>query len=111
MKQGDIILIPFPFTDLAGNKLRPALTLIVTEFDITVNFLTTQVKWKSKSDVLLIPDKYNGLKKPSLVRTSKLATIDRSLAIGKIGSISEENYNDVINNLFELLKKEKAEND
>lgn len=43
MKKGDIVLIPFPFTDLLGNKFRPAVILIDSEDDVTVCFITTQL--------------------------------------------------------------------
>ena len=85
MEKGDILLIPFPFTDLKGNKNRPALVLIDSEFDVTLAFISTQVKWKEESDVLLKPNKNNGLKKESLLRLSKIATIDKNLALGRIG--------------------------
>ena len=51
MKKGDIILIPFPFTDLSGNKNRPALVLVNSELDITVAFISTQLKWKEETDI------------------------------------------------------------
>ncbi len=40
MIKGGIIRIPFPFTDLSGNKLRPALVLAVDRDDVTVAFIT-----------------------------------------------------------------------
>ena len=40
MNKGDIVLIPFPFTDLSGNKNRPAIILVDSEDDVTACFLT-----------------------------------------------------------------------
>ncbi len=89
MPKGNIVLIPFPFTDLSGNKLRPALILTETLIDVTVSFITTQLQWQESTDIILQPNITNGIKKTSLVRLSKLATIDKSLVRGKLGSISQ----------------------
>jgi len=87
MPKGDIVLIPFPFTDLSGNKLRPALVLSENPLDVTVSFITTQLQWQEPTDIILQPQSKNGIKKLSLVRLSKIATIERSLIVGIIGSI------------------------
>ena len=89
MIKGDIILIPFPFTDLTGSKLRPAIVLIATDYDLTVSFITTQLKWKDSTDIEILPSTENGIKKPSLIRLSKIATVDKSLAVGKIGELGQ----------------------
>ena len=68
MKKGDIVLVSFPFTDLSGSKNRPVLVLIENELDVTVSFISTQIHWKEDTDLILQPDKNNGLKKESLIR-------------------------------------------
>lgn len=104
MRKGDIVLIPFPFSDLTGNKLRPALVLISTELDVTVCFITTQFQWKDEFDINLIPSSTNGLKKTSLLRTSKFSTIDKVFILGRIGTL-EYNYLRILNkNLIEILQ-------
>jgi mRNA interferase MazF len=104
MKKGDIVLIPFPFTDLSGTKLRPALVLAVSSSDMTVAFITTQIGWKEPTDVEIQPDSNSGIKKTSLIRPSKLATIDKTFAIGKIGTLSASLLSQVNSSLKTILQ-------
>jgi len=115
MNKGDIILIPFPFSDLSGTKSRPAVILIETDEDITVAFITTQIKWSTEFDILLYPSDLNGLKKVSLIRLNKLATLDKDLVIGRLGSL-DDLYASVLNrNLIKIFQlgeiKEDTESD
>jgi mRNA interferase MazF len=89
MPKGNIVLIPFPYTDLTGSKLRPALVLTENALDVTVSFITTQLQWQEPTDITLQPQNSNGIKKASIIRLSKLATIDRSLIIGIIGNLDQ----------------------
>jgi mRNA interferase MazF len=66
------------------------LILIATESDITISFITTQFKWQEEFDVKIEPSSTNGLKRTSLIRLSKLATIDKNLVIGKLGNLLPE---------------------
>ena len=104
MKKGDIVLIPFPFTDLTGNKLRPALILVSGKTDITVAFITTQIRWKEPNDVILNPTKQNGLKQESLIRLAKMATIDSNLVDGILGEIDAIKIPEINQNLIEILR-------
>jgi len=102
MAKGDIVLITFPFTNLSGSKLRPAIILIETNLDITVCFITSQINWQEQTDVLLFPSDKNGIKKQSLIRTSKIATIDKNLAQGLLGRLSKNDIRE-LNNKLKIL--------
>ncbi|RRO25616.1 type II toxin-antitoxin system PemK/MazF family toxin [Flavobacteriaceae bacterium 14752] len=104
MKKGDIVLIPFPFTNLSGSKKRPATVLIDSEDDVTICFITTQLKWQSNFDVVIPPSKTNGLKKTSLIRLNKIATIDKSLIIGILGNLEQKYLKLLDENLVNILK-------
>ncbi len=95
MKKGDIVLIPFPFTNLKGLKKRPAVILYIDNSDIVVTFITTKLKWNEQTDVLLEPNDNNKLKKTSLIRTNKLATLEIELIIGKIGELTKTNLKEL----------------
>jgi hypothetical protein len=92
MTKGDIVLLPFPFTDLSGHKTRPALILFVGEQDIIVAFITTNDRVISEFDIPVAPDNVNGLKLSSVIKISKVASIDRQLVLGRLGSLNTQNY-------------------
>ena len=102
MAKGDIVLITFPFTDLSGSKLRPAVILAETTLDLTVCFITTQLQWQEATDVQLLPTSFNGLRKQSLIRTSKIATLDKVLAKGLLGQLNANELTD-LNNKLKIL--------
>lgn len=103
MKKGDIILLSFPFTDLKGTKIRPALILVVSDLDVIVAFITTQFKWQNPYDILLEPNDSNGLKKTSLLRLSKITTIEKELILGKLGELDSLDMQNINKNLIKIL--------
>lgn len=103
MRKGDIVLTKFPFTDFSGNKLRPALVLISSREDITVAFITTNLKEVVSSDLLLKANQNNGLKKDSLLKMNKIATLDLELVVGEIGSLTETELMEVDKKLIEAF--------
>jgi mRNA interferase MazF len=84
--------------------LRPAVVLIVTGYDLTVSFITTQVRWREETDIELLPSKKSGIKKVSLIRLSKIATVDKSLVVGKLGEIQQFEMTELNLKLKRLLQ-------
>ena len=90
--KGKIVLIPFPFTDLTNAKLRPALVLIESENDCVVVFVSSRVPTELSSTEILIREDHKefagtGLKRSSVLRLDKVATVSKSLMLGEIGQI------------------------
>ncbi len=104
MKKGDIILISFPFTDMTSTKFRPAVVLAENVYDVTVCFITSQVNLIESTDVLIQPNTQNGLRKVSLIKANKLATIDKKLAKGLLGKLLSEEIDHLNKNLKLFLQ-------
>ena len=104
MKKGTVILIPFPFTNLKGSKIRPAVVLSLNGLDVTICFITSELKWKTEYDIYILPSLNNGLKVPSLIRAGKIATIDTALVLGKLGELSNIEISELNNSLKKLLQ-------
>lgn len=104
MKKGDIVAVPFPFVDLTGAKLRPALVLIVALQTVTGAFITSQLKWQEEYDLIVPAADDNRLKVTSLLKLNKIVTLDKELISGKLGSPNTQQTQLVDQNLIQLFQ-------
>lgn len=104
MKKGEFVLVPFPFTDLSGSKIRPALVLIETEFDVAVAFVSSQLRRKSETDMIVFPNASNKLKSESVVKLNKLVTLKKQLILGRLGHLEAERFGELDSKLMTLFQ-------
>jgi mRNA interferase MazF len=89
---GSIVLTDFPFTDLSAAKRRPALVISADNArrtDVVVAYITS-VPQAQRDTASIAPDAQNGLKVQSMVRFDKIATIDKTIIAGRLGSADSD---------------------
>jgi len=92
-ERGDVVLIPFPFTDLSGLKRRPVLVLSTATYnrrtpDFVVCGITSVLKPRPHAIPLLSSDMIRGtLPVESQIRPDKLFTLRQSLAVKTLGRV------------------------
>jgi mRNA interferase MazF len=86
---GDILLIEYPYTDLAGIKQRPAVVIKDTnDSDVILARITGQSR-ETEFDIEITDWRSAGLLKPSIIRVHKLATLETKLIKRKLGNLPE----------------------
>ncbi|MDC1205284.1 type II toxin-antitoxin system PemK/MazF family toxin [Candidatus Pacebacteria bacterium] len=105
--QGDIILVPFPFTDLNQVKKRPALVISKSDFndhreDVIAVGVTSDARYlagtEKDDEFRLIEENLSnsGLPQPSTVKLSKIVTLKKSLILKKFGTLSRTSTDTLI---------------
>ena len=101
----DVVTVPFPFTDRAAEKRRPALLLSKRSFNRhghSLLAMITTAPASRPSDVPLSDLASSGLSAPCTVRL-KLFTLDNRLIVKRIGHLSAEDRNRVTAALKAIL--------
>ncbi|MCE2895616.1 MAG: type II toxin-antitoxin system PemK/MazF family toxin [Flammeovirgaceae bacterium] len=103
--RGDVVVVPFPFSDLSSVKKRPALVLFVLSGD---DIVLCQVTSKDKGDKLAIElgiDDFleRGLTRASYIRPGRIFTVEKSIIQYKAGSIKKEKSDQVKDLIVSLL--------
>ncbi|MBI3413149.1 MAG: type II toxin-antitoxin system PemK/MazF family toxin [Candidatus Aenigmarchaeota archaeon] len=108
-EQGEILLVPFPFTNLQTIKQRPVLVLSKTEINkFSVDFVCCGITSNIQNiDHSVLMDnknlEYGYLPKPSRIKVSVIFTLEKSSVIKGIGKIKEETFNKVKEEFLKLF--------
>lgn len=108
-KQGDILLIPIPFSDLTSHKKRPVLVLSNDDYnskteDIVVAAITSNLTAKDYIVMLTSDDLDEGsLKVDSSIRVDKIYTLSQSIVSSKFGAVKKYIVEAVKKKLYELI--------
>ncbi len=105
--KGDIVVLPFPFSDLSKSKKRPALVVANLQgADMILCQITSEAKVDDYSIVLTSSDfKKGSLNLTSMIRPNKLFTADKSIVLYKIGSLKESKIKEVEMKIVNIFRK------
>lgn len=103
--KGDVVVVPFPFSDLSNAKRRPALVAATLNGkDIILCQITSRLRADSYGIPLFSTDFSSGsLPSPSTIRPNKIFTADRSIVLYKAGSLKQTKIQSVKNTLINIF--------
>ena len=105
---GDVLLVPFPFTDLAARKDRPAIGVSSDAYqrdhpDLILIALTSQSRARAVvGQAALARWKEAGLLRPSTIKPI-LFTMERDLVARKLGQLQQEDRSTLRHVLDQIL--------
>jgi mRNA interferase MazF len=104
--KGDIVVLPFPYSDLSASKRRPAMVLTdLTGDDIILCQLTSQFVKDNYAIALDSSEfKKGSLNKPSNIRPNRLFTAEKSIITRKVGTVKPEVFEKVVDKLCKIIK-------
>ena len=108
-KQRDLLLVPFPFSDQSGKKVRPIVVVSNNEFnqlseDLIVIGITSNISKDKYTLELTNKDLEEGeLFDLCCIKVENIIKIDKQLIIKKIGKLKKEKFMNIINILNTIL--------
>lgn len=111
-RQGDIVLIPVPFTDLSSRKRRPVVVVSSDKYndesaDIVVVAMTSNPSLTPWALPITLGDVRAGrLNRPGIIRADKIYTLAQSLVVNRFGSVTAvmlERIHATVHQVLEIL--------
>ena len=105
--KGDIVVIPVPFTDNKGYKLRPAVVVSNDTVHQTGDVMIVQITSKLKQDNLSMPITNNdvnvSLPVKSYIRVHKIFVLEQRLIKGKVSSLKIAKYKALVQRINQII--------
>ena len=110
-KQGEILLLPFPYTDLSSAKKRPALVVSNDGFNATSDDLicclitTNPAKDKYSVQISQTDVEHGELRFESKVKPYRIFTVDKQIVVKKLCVLKAQKFNKVVSGLHKVTPK------
>lgn len=111
-EQGDILLVPIPFTDLSSQKRRPVIVISNNSYnkkttDLVVVAMTSNPAEVDYGFTITSSDLEKGtLNHPGKVRVDKIYTISASIVVKRFGRVNESTIDKIRDGLQKLTAKQ-----
>jgi len=107
--KGEVVVVPFPFSDLTQAKRRPALVIASLQGD---DVILCQITSKTVSDIYSLPLDENdfetgSLKQSSNIRPNRIFTADSHIILYRIGRLKTGKLSDVVDKMVEIIRVER----
>jgi mRNA interferase MazF len=104
--KGDVVVVPFPFSDLTRSKRRSALVVAELEADdLILCQITSQDIRDTYATSLDETDFESGtIKQKSNIRPNRIFTADRHIVIYRAGHLKSDKIKETINIILDILQ-------
>ena len=103
---GDVVVVPFPYSDKLSEKRRPALvvsTAALHQLGLIWVVMITSAALEVHGDVAVENWQDAGLPVASTIRTAKIACLEPARIVRRAGAVSQDVFNKVATHLREFI--------
>ncbi len=105
--KGDVVVVPFPFSDLTQAKRRPTLVVASPSGDDLILCQITSQTVRDGYALVLNDSDFRGgsLKQPSNIRPNRIFTADKRLILYRVGGLKQEKLEKVTQAIVHILRE------
>lgn len=105
--KGDIVVVPFPFSDLTRSKRRPALVLAKLEEDDLILCQITSQQVKDKYAISIEDNDLESgmLRQKSNIRPNRIFTADHHIVMYRAGHLHAAKIKEAIERIIDILQQ------
>jgi len=104
--KGDVVVVPFPFSDLSCSKRRPGLVVAELEGDDLILCQITSKQIRDRYAIQITEDDFESgtLEQTSNIRPNRIFTADRRIVLYRAGYLKPNKTNEVIEKIVGILR-------
>lgn len=104
--KGEVVVLPFPFSDLSASRRRPALVIAPLQNDDVILCMITSQAVKDGNAVPLTNSDFvsGGLPRQSNIRPNRLFAADSRIILRSAGRLSDGKMQQVVGAIVEIVQ-------